>query len=335
MKALAAQVRGGVRVGATGRPIRAVVNLGIGGSDLGPLLVCSALAQPPRARDAAGPQTEGVDVAFVSNVDPEHLTRALAPLDPATTLFVVTSKTFTTQETLANATRREGVARRARSARASTSARISSASPATRRRRAAFGIARADILPLPDWVGGRYSLWSRGRDSRSRSSSDTTASPSSWRARPPSMRTSGRRPSSAIFPSCSGLAGWWNAAQLRHPDRVVVPYAQALARLPAYLQQVVLESNGKRVARDGGPLAGPSAPALWGDTGTNGQHAFFQWLHQGTREAPVEFIVPVRAAHPLADQQTLLVANALAQAQALLAGRRRRMRCAPSFSPRV
>src|SRR5262249_13969866 len=108
---------------------------------------------------------------------------------------------------------------------------------------------------------------------------------------------------------------------LRHPDRVVVPYSQALAHLPAFLQQLALESNGKRVTRDGSPLASPSASALWGSTGTNGQHAFFQWLHQGTREAPVEFIVPVRATHPLADQQTLLVANALAQAQALLAGR--------------
>ena len=118
-----------------------------------------------------------------------------------------------------------------------------------------------------------------------------------------------------------GLVGWWNATQLRHAERIVIPYAQTLFRLPAYLQQLVLESNGKRVARDGGALAGPSSPALWGDVGTNAQHAFFQWLHQGTREAPVEFIVPIRAQHPLANQQTLLVANALAQAQALLVGR--------------
>jgi glucose-6-phosphate isomerase len=100
-----------------------------------------------------------------------------------------------------------------------------------------------------------------------------------------------------------------------------VPYSQALARLPAYLQQLILESNGKRVGRDGGPLAGPTAPAVWGEPGTNSQHAYFQWLHQGTRETPVEFIVPLRATHPLADQQTLLVANALAQSQALLVGR--------------
>ena len=319
MKALAVQVRGGVRVGATGRPIRAVVNLGIGGSDLGPLLVCSALAQPPRARDAAGPQTEGVDVAFVSNVDPEHLTRALAPLDPATTLFVVTSKTFTTQETLANATGAKAWLAGALGQGTDVGAHFigvtGNAAAAV-----AFGIARADILPLPDWVGGRYSLWSAagitialklGYDRFAELLAGAASVDAHFREAPLERN----------LPVVLGLAGWWNAAQLRHPDRVVVPYAQALARLPAYLQQVVLESNGKRVARDGGPLAGPSAPALWGDTGTNGQHAFFQWLHQGTREAPVEFIVPVRAAHPLADQQTLLVANALAQAQALLAGR--------------
>ena len=123
------------------------------------------------------------------------------------------------------------------------------------------------------------------------------------------------------LPVLLGLVGWWNAAQLRHTERVIIPYAQTLFRLPAYLQQLVLESNGKRVARDGSALAGPSAPALWGEPGTNSQHAFFQWLHQGTREAPVEFIVPVRATHPLGNQQTLLVANALAQSEALLVGR--------------
>src|SRR4029079_6345816 len=115
--------------------------------------------------------------------------------------------------------------------------------------------------------------------------------------------------------------GYWNARWLGHAQRVVVPYAQALARLPAYLQQLQLESNGKSVTRDGEPVDGPSAPGLWGDVRTDGQHAFFQWLHQGTHETPVEFIVPVRAQHPLRNQQTLLVANALAQAQALLVGR--------------
>jgi glucose-6-phosphate isomerase len=122
-------------------------------------------------------------------------------------------------------------------------------------------------------------------------------------------------------PVLLALLAYWNARWLGHAQRIVIPYAQALARLPAYLQQLQLESNGKSVLRDGTPVSGPTAPAVWGDVGTDSQHAFFQWLHQGTHEAPVEFIVPVRARHPLRDQQTLLVANALAQAQALLVGR--------------
>ena len=184
----------------------------------------------------------------------------------------------------------------------------------------AFGVATADIFPLWDWVGGRYSLWSPaglpialklGWDRFA----DLLAGAASVDAH---FRTT---PLERNLPVLLGLAGWWNAAHLRHPERVVIPYAQTLFRLPAYLQQLVLESNGKRVARDGSALDGPTTSALWGECGTNAQHAFFQWLHQGTREAPVEFIVPVRAAHPLANQQTLLIANALAQAQALLVGR--------------
>ena len=318
MRTLAAQIRGGLRVGATGRPIRAVVNLGIGGSDLGPLLVCSALAPPPRTRGSTGLQTQGVDVSFVANVDPEHLTRALAPLDPATTMFIVTSKTFTTQETLANA----ASARAWLVAALGKGVDVNSHFVAVTGNAAAakaFGVASADILPLWDWVGGRYSLWSPaglpialklGWERFEKLLAGAASVDAHFR----------EEPFERNLPVLLGLVGWWNAAHLRHAERVVVPYAQALFRLPAYLQQLVLESNGKRVARDGGALAGPTSPALWGEAGTNGQHAFFQWLHQGTREAPVEFIVPISAAHPLADQQTLLVANALAQAQAL-AGR--------------
>jgi len=319
MKSLAAQVRGGLRLGATGRPIRAVVNLGIGGSDLGPLLVCTALASPHRARGSAGPQTEGVDVAFVSNVDPEHLTRALAPLDPATTLFIVTSKTFNTGETLANAASAKTWLAAALGRGVDVGAHfigVTGNAPAA----IALGIAKHDVLPLPDWVGGRYSLWSAvGLPIAIKLGwerfADLLAGAASVDAH---FRTT---PLERNVPVMLGLAGWWNATQLKHPERVVVPYSQALARLPAYLQQLVLESNGKRVARDGSALAGPTANALWGETGTNGQHAFFQWLHQGTREAPVEFLVPVRAVHPLGDQQSLLVASALAQAQALMDGR--------------
>ena len=319
MKTLAAQIRGGLRVGATGRPVRSVVNIGIGGSDLGPLLVCTALASPHRARGSAGPQTEGVDVAFVSNVDPEHLTRALAPLDPATTLFVVTSKTFTTGETLANAASAKAWLVSAVGRGVDVGAHFIGVTGNTAAAMA-FGIAKADVLPLWDFVGGRYSLWSPvglpivlklGWDRFAELLAGAASVDHHFRTTPLERN----------LPVVLGLLSFWNATRLKHPERVVVPYSQALARLPAYLQQLVLESNGKRVARDGGAIAGPTTAALWGETGTNGQHAFFQWLHQGTREAPVEFIVPVRAAHPLADQQSLLVASALAQSQALMEGR--------------
>ena len=319
MKTLTAQIRAGLRVGATGHPIRSVVNLGIGGSDLGPLLVCSALAPPPGARRRFGPHTSGIDVSFVANVDPEDLSRALEPLEPATTLFIVTSKSFTTQETLANA----ASAKAWLAASLGTGANVSAHFLAVTGNSAAaqtFGVATPDIFPLWDWVGGRYSLWSPvglpiafkiGWDGFADLLAGAASVDAHFRATPLERN----------IPVLLGLVGWWNAVHLRHPERVVIPYSQSLFRLPAYLQQLVLESNGKHVARDGSALQGPTTASLWGDCGTNSQHAFFQWLHQGTREAPVEFIVPVRAAHPLGNQQTLLIANALAQAQALLVGR--------------
>jgi glucose-6-phosphate isomerase len=311
MAELAGAVREGRRKGATGRPLRFVVNIGIGGSDLGPKLVCEALG------DDGMPGTP--DVAFVSNVDPEHLWRTLEGRDPASTLFVVTSKTFTTQETLANA--RSG---RAWLARALGHERdlaphfiaVTSNVEAAR----AFGVRDSDILPMSEGVGGRYSLWSAvglvialraGWQSFAELLDGAQAMDTHFRMTPPPRN----------LPVVLGLLAYWNSRWLAHRQRVVVPYAQALALLPSFLQQLELESNGKSVRRDGTPVDGPTAAALWGDVGTDSQHAFFQWLHQGTSEIPVEFVVPVRARHPLDDQQTLLVANALAQAQALMSGR--------------
>ncbi|HET9046389.1 MAG TPA: glucose-6-phosphate isomerase [Casimicrobiaceae bacterium] len=308
MRQLSDALRQGRRLGATGKAIRAVVNLGIGGSDLGPRLVCDAL-----------PSTGGgapVDVAFVSNVDPAQLARTLAPLDPETTLFVVTSKTFTTQETLANAAAaRAWVAKTTKDAGAQFIAVTANVDAAR-----AFGIAADAILPMWDWVGGRYSLWSavglpiairHGYDAFAQLLEGAAAMDAHFRTTAPDRN----------LPVVLGLVGWWNACVLGHSQRIVVPYAQALARLPSWLQQLSLESNGKRVTRDGAPVATATAAGLWGDTGTDSQHAFFQWLHQGTHNVPVEFVVPVRAQQPLANQQTLLVGNALAQAQALLVGR--------------
>ena len=310
MRALADEVWQRRRLGATGKPLDHVVNIGIGGSDLGPLLVCDALGFPDR---------ESVAASFVSNVDPEHMARALALADPERTLFIVTSKTFGTQETLANAAAARTWLEQRLGSGADVGRQFLAVTSNTTAARA-YGIAEGDIYPLWDWVGGRYSLWSTvglaialrlGWDAFAALLAGAAAMDEHFRTTPPDRN----------LPLLLGLVGYWNARHLGRCERVVVPYAQALARLPAYLQQLVLESNGKSVMRDGRPVQGATSAALWGEPGTNGQHAFFQWLHQGTREAPVEFIVPLAATHPLANQQTLLVANAIAQAQALLVGR--------------
>ena len=310
---LARMVREGRRKGATGRPLRSVINIGIGGSDLGPRLVCDALGAVESAREGAP------DVAFVSNVDPEHLTRALSTRDPSSTLFIVTSKTFTTQETLANAqSARAWLAKHLPTGTDIAPHFVAVTSNVAAAR--AFGIREADILPMAEGVGGRYSLWSAvglaivircGPQAFAALLDGAQAMDTHFRMAPLERN----------IPVLLGLLAYWNARCLGHRQRIVVPYAHALGRLPAYLQQLQLESNGKSVTRDGLPVEAPTAAALWGDVGTDSQHAFFQWLHQGTQEAPVEFIVPVRARHPLGAQQTLLVANALAQAQALLVGR--------------
>jgi glucose-6-phosphate isomerase len=313
MRTLAAQLRGGVRLGATGRPIRDIIHIGIGGSDLGPRLVCSALTGPRASR------REGIDVTFVSNVDPEQLTRALAGLDPAITLFIVTSKTFTTTETLRNATSaREWLAAQLGGGSALAAHFIAVTANAAAAR--AFGVAGSDVLPLWDWVGGRFSLWSAvGLAIAVRCGWESFAELLAGAA---TMDAHFRHsPLARNLPVLLALVDFWNAQAPGASQRIVVPYAHALSRLPSYLQQLVLESNGKSVTRDGAPVDQPTAPGLWGEPGTDCQHAFFQWLHQGTHVVPVEFVVPVRAAHPLADQQTLLVANALAQAQALYAGK--------------
>ena len=308
MRTLASALRNGQRKGALGAPIRHVVNIGIGGSDLGPRMVCDALAGV----------MPSFDVAFVSNVDPAHLARTLGTRPAGETLFIVTSKTFTTQETIANArTARDWLAAALGSERNVGSHFIGVTANVAAARD--FGIAPDDILPLWDWVGGRYSLWSavglpiavaHGYDQFEQLLAGAARMDAHFKSTPFAQN----------LPVLLALLTFWNTRVLGHGQRVVVPYAQALGGLPAYLQQLSLESNGKRVTRDGLAAAGPTAPAVWGATGTEGQHAFFQWLHQGTSEVPVEFIVPVRGTHPPHEQQVLLVANALAQAQALLQG---------------
>lgn len=309
--ALAGEIGRGERRGATGAPIRHLVHLGIGGSDLGPRLVVDAL----RPANRKG----GVGVSFVANVDPAALDRALADLDPAATLFVVASKSFSTRETLANA----------RAARAWLAAGLHAgadvgrhfvAATANVAAAAAFGIAPEAILPMHEGVGGRFSLWS--------SVGVTIAAALGNPAHAALLdgahamdRHFATAPLASNLPVVMALAGHWNANALGLRQRVVAPYADALALLPAYLQQLSLESNGKRVTREGAAVEERTAPALWGGVGTDGQHAFFQWLHQGTDVVPVEFIVPMVPAHGDRARHALLVANALAQAQALALGR--------------
>ncbi|MBS0320009.1 MAG: glucose-6-phosphate isomerase [Proteobacteria bacterium] len=310
MRALAAAVAAGERRGATGEPLRSVVAIGIGGSDLGPRLVCDAL------RDPRTPVV--TPVTFVSNVDPAALARALAEADPATTLFVVVSKTFTTEETLANATTARAWLRETLAV-SDVSAHFVAVTAAVDRA-TAFGVDAGSVLPMWDWVGGRYSLWSavglpimlmHGADAFAQLLDGAAALDEHF----------AREPLATNLPVVLGALAWWNRVALGHGQRVVVPYAHALSLLPLYLQQLSLESNGKRVRRDGTPVAGPTEPSLWGSPGTDGQHAYFQWLHQGTDVVPVEFVVPLASTSPLGDQHAMLVANAFAQAQALMTGR--------------
>jgi glucose-6-phosphate isomerase len=312
MSAFAASVRDGSRRGHTGRPIRNVVNIGIGGSDLGPAMAYHAL----RPFAAAG-----LRLRFVSNVDAADLVGALRGLDAAETLFVVSSKTFTTLETLANA----------RSARAWCVAALGGderavanhfvAVSSDRERVAAFGIDPAHVFEFWDWVGGRFSLWSAiglslmiaiGPDAFGELLAGAHAMDEHFRSAPFEQNV----------PVTMALLAYWYRVGMDAPTHVVVPYAHALALLPAYLQQLEMESNGKSVRDDGTPVDFPTGAVVWGTPGTNGQHAYFQLLHQGTALAPVDFIgfVHPQAGEELGDHQRLLLANLLGQAAALAFG---------------
>jgi glucose-6-phosphate isomerase len=308
---LADEVRGGKRPGATGSPFGHVVHLGIGGSDLGPRLVVDALGP---ARDERAP-----GVSFVANVDPAALDRALAPLDAATTLFVIASKSFTTQETMVNANAARAWLAAALPPGKDPNAHFvaATANPGAAR---AFGVPDDAILPFPEGVGGRFSLWSSvgvtiaialGNEAHAALLAGAHAMD----------RHFATAPFERNLPVVLALAGLWNASALGYRQRIVVPYAHALGLFASYLQQLSLESNGKRVTRDGSPVEGRTAPALWGGVGTDAQHAFFQWLHQGTDVVPVEFVVPAAPVRGDRERHALLVANALAQAQALAFGR--------------
>ncbi len=309
MAAFCAAVRGGEITGSTGKKITDVVNIGIGGSDLGPAMTCLALA----------PYCDGPRTHFVSNIDGAHIADTLIALDPATTLVIVASKTFTTIETMTNAqTARRWIAETlGEEAVKDHFAAVSTALDKV----AAFGVAPERVFGFWDFVGGRYSIWSAiglplmlaiGPDRFTRFLAGAHDLDVHFRYAPVLKN----------LPVLLGLIGFYHRAVCGYPSRAVIPYDQRLVRLPAYLQQLDMESNGKRVDLDGNALDGVSGPIVWGEPGTNSQHAFFQLLHQGTDIIPVEFIAAAQGHEPgLAHQHTLLLANCLAQSEALMRGR--------------
>ena len=286
-----------------------VVNIGIGGSDLGPAMTTLALA----------PYHDGPRLHYVSNVDGAHIADTLKTLDARTTLFLIASKTFTTIETMTNArTARRWVAERLGEAAVREHfAAISTAIPKVKD----FGIAENRIFGFWDWVGGRYSIWSAiglplmiaiGPENFVRFLEGGHVMDQHFRESPVLEN----------LPVLMGLLGVWHRNICNYPSRAIIPYDQRLSRFPAYLQQLDMESNGKRVTKDGTAIKGSTGPIVWGEPGTNGQHAFFQLLHQGADVIPVEFLI---AAEPhekgMGEHHALLIANCLAQSQALMKGR--------------
>ena len=286
-----------------------VVNIGIGGSDLGPAMTTLGLA----------PYHDGPRLHYVSNVDGAHIADTLKTLNPATTFFLIASKTFTTIETMTNARTARAwiVAGLGEAAVVSHFAAISTALDKV----AAFGISPEHIFGFWDWVGGRYSIWSAiglplmiaiGPNNFKHFLDGAHAMDEHFRTADAARN----------LPLLMGLIGVWHRNICRHPARAVIPYDQRLARLPAYLQQLDMESNGKRVTKSGTAARNHTGPLVWGEPGTNGQHAFFQLLHQGTDIIPVEFLIAAEAHEKgMAEHHMLLMTNCLAQSEALMKGR--------------
>ncbi len=307
--AFAASLRDGVIRGSSGHAFTDVVNIGIGGSDLGPAMAARALS--PFGKP-------GLRMHFVANVDGADLADALAGLDLARTFFIVCSKTFTTQETMANA----------RAARALVAAALGEAAVAdhfaavsTRNDLvAAFGVRPERTFCMWDWVGGRYSIWSSIGLSLA-----IFIGPEHFEAFLRGAHDIDQHfkdaPLQDNIPVLMGLLGVWHRNVWGRQSHAVIPYDQRLARFPAYLQQLDMESNGKSVTRDGEETLFETAPVIWGEPGSNGQHAFFQMLHQGTDVIPVDFLVAAEPTAADAGQHALLVANCLAQSEALMRGR--------------
>lgn len=310
MRRFSDAVRSGTGTGFSEKPFRTVINIGIGGSDLGPVMVTEALAHEASL---------ALQCRFVSNIDGAHLISALRGASPETTLFVVVSKTFTTQETIENAkSAREWFL--ANGGSEAAIARHFVAVSANVEEAVKFGIAPHNVFEFWDWVGGRYSLWSAvglvialsvGMDHFNSLLDGARAMDEHFESAPLERN----------MPVILALLNVWYTNFFGAQSRAVLPYDQSLARFPAYLQQLEMESNGKRVTRDGEAVDYSTSPVVWGEPGTNGQHAFFQLLHQGAHFIPADFIAAVQGRDELDRHHRLLIANCLAQSEALMLGK--------------
>ncbi|NQY27779.1 MAG: glucose-6-phosphate isomerase [Piscirickettsiaceae bacterium] len=309
MKTFCNQVHSGEWLGYTGKKITAIVNVGIGGSDLGPAMICDAL-EPYKL--------DGLSVHFVSNVDGTDLSTTLEILDPETTLFVVASKTFTTQETLTNAESARSWF--LQSAQQEDVAKHFVAVSTNAKAVAEFGIDTDNMFEIWDWVGGRYSLWSAiglpialyvGMDNFERLLDGAHEMDNHFR----------NQPLEENIPVIMGLLGVWYVNFFGSQTHAIVPYDHSLARFPSHMQQLDMESNGKVTNREGQRISYKTGPVIWGTPGTNGQHAYFQLIHQGTQLIPVDFVLPVNSHYPEVDHQSILLANGLAQSEALMKGK--------------
>jgi glucose-6-phosphate isomerase len=321
MDAFAEKVRSGQWRGVTGKKVETVVNIGIGGSDLGPYMIFEALK--PYA-DA------GITARFVSNIDPADIAMKTAGLDPETTLFIVASKTFTTLETLTNARlardwlwaglEASGAISSSDDDRKNAVARHFVAVSTALDKVEAFGIDPANAFGFWDWVGGRYSV-----DSAIGLSLVITLGPDAFRELLAGFHAVdehvAQTPLARNVPVLMGLLNVWYSNFLGAQTHAVLPYAQQLHRFAAYLQQLTMESNGKSVRWDGSPVTTTTGEVFWGEPGTNGQHAFYQLIHQGTRLVPCDFIAPIETHNPIGDHHAILLANFFAQTEALMRGK--------------
>jgi glucose-6-phosphate isomerase len=309
MKNFCEQVHNGKWLGYTGKRITDIVNIGIGGSDLGPAMICDGL-------EAYG--VDGISVHFVSNVDGADLSTTLEKLNQETTLFVVASKTFTTQETITNA--QSARAWFLKTAKQADVAKHFVAVSTNAKAVAEFGIDTDNMFEIWDWVGGRYSLWSAiglpialyiGMDNFERMLAGGHEMDLHFR----------NQPLAENMPVIMGLLGVWYINFHGAQTQAIVPYDHSLARFPSHMQQLDMESNGKVTNREGHRISYKTGPIIWGTPGTNGQHAYFQLIHQGTQLIPVDFVLPVNSHYPECDHQSILLANGLAQSEALMKGK--------------